>query len=188
MTIAENAIAEGRKKWGYVLFTICVLLALIMIATFVDIFIVTFSDIAIHFLNFSRCIVALGFSLALGKLDTAAGAGATAQTEPEPQSQSHPEPEPQNQPEPPAEQPTAQQSEPEQESPASEKEAGNQAERLEAAYTQLESEGARISGRSLATLAHVNRSAASKWLEARGEKPEPLSIITARATRERRSQ
>ena len=68
--VAEGACKEEHnKKWGIMLYGICALLAAIMIATFVDIFIYQFPDIAIKSLNFSRCIVAVGFSIVLGKLD-----------------------------------------------------------------------------------------------------------------------
>lgn len=68
-TVAENAIHEGRKKWGSILFAVCILLAAIMIATFVSIFIVKFDEPSIKILNFSRCLVAFGFSIALNKLE-----------------------------------------------------------------------------------------------------------------------
>ena len=68
--VAEGAASEAHnKKWGIALYGICALLAAIMIATFVDIFIWQFPDIAVKSLNFARCIVAVGFSIVLGKLD-----------------------------------------------------------------------------------------------------------------------
>lgn len=68
--VAEGACKEEHnKKWGIALYGICALLALIMVATFVDIFIYQFPDIAVKSLNFARCIVAVGFSITLGKLD-----------------------------------------------------------------------------------------------------------------------
>ncbi len=68
--VAETSCKEEHsRKWGIMLYGICALLALIMVATFVDIFIYQFPDIAIKSLNFSRCIVAVGFSIVLGKLD-----------------------------------------------------------------------------------------------------------------------
>jgi hypothetical protein len=68
-TIAEGAIKAGQKVWGVILLMICIALAAIMVATFVDIFIVSFNDLAIKLLNFSRCLAAVGFTVALGKLD-----------------------------------------------------------------------------------------------------------------------
>ena len=67
--IAEDAIKTGQKVWGIILMIICIAMAGIMIATFVDIFIVQFSDLAINILNFARCLVAVGFTVVLGKLD-----------------------------------------------------------------------------------------------------------------------
>jgi len=69
LSIAENAIQAGQKKWGYILLCICLALAGGMIATFVDIFLVKFTDDALKYLNFARCLVAVGFSIALGKLE-----------------------------------------------------------------------------------------------------------------------
>lgn len=68
LAIAENAVKAGNKKWGVVLFLVCALLAVIMIATLVDIFIYPFPDIALKILNFSRCLTAVGFSIVLSKL------------------------------------------------------------------------------------------------------------------------
>ncbi len=192
-TIAETSIAGGQKKWGYILLTICLLLAAIMIATFVDIFIITFNDLEIHILNFSRCLVALGFSVALGKLEQPAPAekstgqsqGVTVKPEPEKKPEPvTPAPEPQA-----VEAATAPEShQPEPENDATDRDTRSQEERLETAYQQLLREGGRISGRALAPLAHVNRTTATKWLEARtgasseGQShPEPVSINQVRA-------
>jgi hypothetical protein len=70
LSVAEIACESDRdRKWGRLLYWICALLALIMIATFVDIFIYQFPDVAIKGLNFARCLVAVGFSVVLGKLE-----------------------------------------------------------------------------------------------------------------------
>jgi hypothetical protein len=68
-SIAEHAIKDGRKRWGYVLFAICIILLGIVVATLYDIFIMHFSDQQLHYLNFARCLTAVGFSIALGKLE-----------------------------------------------------------------------------------------------------------------------
>lgn len=68
LAIAENAVKSGNKKWGVILFLVCALLSIIMIATLVDIFIWSFPDIALKILNFSRCLTAVGFSIVLSKL------------------------------------------------------------------------------------------------------------------------
>jgi hypothetical protein len=71
-SIAENAWKEGGKSqraWAVVLFVACALLALVVGLTFVDIFIVKFSEFDMKLLNFSRCIIAVSFSIILGKLD-----------------------------------------------------------------------------------------------------------------------
>lgn len=70
LTVAERAI-KGKNFYGYLLALICLALFGIMVATFVDIFIVHFDEMAIKLLNFSRCIVAVGFSIVLGKLEDA---------------------------------------------------------------------------------------------------------------------
>jgi hypothetical protein len=215
-TIAEDAIKRGQKKWGAILFTICLFLAAIMIATFVDIFIVSFSELAIHILNFARCLTALGFSVALGKLqqtpsdnekkstDAADDDSQTAPVEPEPEVRNpkpeirKPEPEPQT---PAPENQTAraiatiQSHHPEPVTESTHKDTRNQEERLEAAYQQLLQKGGRISGRGLAPLAHVNRATATKWLEvktgATGDSqshPEPVSINTVRAIHRSRNR
>src|SRR5437667_8568632 len=68
LAIAENAVKSDNKRWGKALFWVCGLLAAIMIATFIDIFIWSFPDIALRILNFSRCLTAVGFSIVLSKL------------------------------------------------------------------------------------------------------------------------
>jgi hypothetical protein len=69
LSIAEQAIKSGQTKWGRALYVVSFLLAAIMVATFVDIFIYTFPDLALKCLNFARCLIAVSFSLVLGKLD-----------------------------------------------------------------------------------------------------------------------
>jgi hypothetical protein len=69
LSIAEQACKGSQKTWGVLLYMVSILLACIMIATFVDIFIVTFSPLAVQCLNFARCLVAVGFSVVLGKLE-----------------------------------------------------------------------------------------------------------------------
>jgi hypothetical protein len=69
LSIAEQAIKSGQTKWGRALYVVSFLLAGIMVATFVDIFIYTFPDLALKALNFARCLIAVSFSLVLGKLD-----------------------------------------------------------------------------------------------------------------------
>jgi hypothetical protein len=59
----------GQRTWGWILRGICLLMSLIMIATFVDIFIVSFDELALKLLNFARCLIAVGFTVTLGKLD-----------------------------------------------------------------------------------------------------------------------
>ncbi|GHO94805.1 hypothetical protein KSF_048530 [Reticulibacter mediterranei] len=60
---------DGQRTWGWILRMICLLMSLIMIATFVDIFIVRFDELALKLLNFARCLIAVGFTVTLGKLD-----------------------------------------------------------------------------------------------------------------------
>jgi hypothetical protein len=70
LSIAEVGYKEGRKGWAIVLFMVCGLLTIIMTATFMEVFhIMAFGDYAHHVLNFSRCLVAVGFSVVLNKLD-----------------------------------------------------------------------------------------------------------------------
>jgi hypothetical protein len=59
---------------------------------------------------------------------------------------------------------------------------GTPDERLQAAYDLLTKQQARLSGRALAKVAHINRDTASKWLaEIKGqqEEPEPTMVIEA---------
>jgi hypothetical protein len=59
---------------------------------------------------------------------------------------------------------------------------GTPEERLQAAYDLLTKKQARLSGRALAKVAHVNRDTASKWLtEVKGqqEEPEPAMVVEA---------
>ncbi|MBO0783796.1 MAG: hypothetical protein J2P37_33725, partial [Ktedonobacteraceae bacterium] len=72
LAIGENAYKAGSRAWAKVLFVVCALLAIIMIATFVDIFIIPFDAMAIKILNFCRCLVAVGFSFTLNKLEAEA--------------------------------------------------------------------------------------------------------------------
>jgi hypothetical protein len=61
---------------------------------------------------------------------------------------------------------------------------GTPEERLQAAYDLLMKNQARISGRALAKVAHVNRDTSNKWLaEVKGqqEEPEPAMVIEASA-------
>ena len=67
--IAENAYKEGKKFWGGALFAACIALAAIVVLTLIDIFVVKFPDVDIKYLNFGRCLVAVSFSVILGKLD-----------------------------------------------------------------------------------------------------------------------
>ena len=73
INVAEDSIkAEDKalKFWGWVLALICLLLAVIMVATFGDIFKVwTLDDQGLNFLSFARCIIAVSFGIVLGKLD-----------------------------------------------------------------------------------------------------------------------
>jgi hypothetical protein len=67
--IAEDAWREGKKVWGGALYMACIALALIVGATLVDIFIWQYPAFYIKLLNFSRCLIAVSFSVILGKLD-----------------------------------------------------------------------------------------------------------------------
>lgn len=67
--IAENAYREGKKVWAIALFIVCFLLAGIVLLTFIDIFIVQFPEFYLKLLNFGRCIIAVSFSIILGKLE-----------------------------------------------------------------------------------------------------------------------
>jgi hypothetical protein len=67
--IAEDAWKEGKKVWAGALLAVCFALALIVILTLIDIFVVKFPDVDIKYLNFGRCLVAVSFSVILGKLD-----------------------------------------------------------------------------------------------------------------------
>jgi hypothetical protein len=70
LSIAEAGFKQGRKGWSVALFVVCGLLAIIMTATFMEVFkILIFNDYAHHILNFSRCMIAAGFSIVLPKLD-----------------------------------------------------------------------------------------------------------------------
>lgn len=69
MDIAGEALkCEEQKLWGRLLYLVCFALAVVMFMTFVSIFVSTFSADQIKYLNFTRCLIAVAFSVLLAKL------------------------------------------------------------------------------------------------------------------------